>query len=172
MDTLMGTCVRTFTGSPASVSQARAWVASFLPGSPVADDAALLTSELFTNAILYSASRLPGGVVLVSVRTGRTWIRVDVIDQGEVPPRIAAPPGLGQGLEIIRQLADAFGDEDGSRWFSLTTARGWAEGQRRPDLAELSRATAATSISAQVPDFGACGHRDYEQISEQEGQPS
>ena len=123
MDTLTGTCVRTFTGSPASVSQARAWVASFLPGSPAADDAALLTSELFTNAILYSASRLPGGVVLVSVRTGKTWIRVDVIDQGEVPPCIAAPPGLGQGLEIVRQLADAFGDEDGSRWFSLRTGR-------------------------------------------------
>ena len=38
MDTLTGTCVRTFTGSPASVSQARAWVASFLPGLPAADE--------------------------------------------------------------------------------------------------------------------------------------
>ncbi len=78
-----------------------------------------MTSELFTNAILYSASRLPGGVVLVSVRTGNTWIRVDVADQGEIPPCLAAPSGLGQGLEIVRQLADVFGAEDGSRWFSL-----------------------------------------------------
>lgn len=119
MHTLMGTSVRSFAGTPASVSQARAWVASFMPGSPAAHDAALLTSELFTNAILYSASRLPGGVVLVSVRTGSSWIRVDVTDQGEIPPCTAAPPGLGQGLEIVRQLADAFGDEDASRWFSL-----------------------------------------------------
>jgi anti-sigma regulatory factor (Ser/Thr protein kinase) len=94
-------------------------VTGFLPGSPAADDAALMTSELFTNAILYSASRLPGGVVLVSVRTGNTWIRVDVFDQGDIPPCIAAPSGLGQGLEIVRQLADVFGADGPDRWFSL-----------------------------------------------------
>jgi anti-sigma regulatory factor (Ser/Thr protein kinase) len=115
----MGTATRAFAGSPGSVSQARAWVAGFLPGSPAADDVALMTSELFTNAIQYSASRLPGGVVLVSVRTGSTWIRVDVIDEGEIPPCLAAPHGLGQGLQIVRQLADVSGAENGSRWFSL-----------------------------------------------------
>jgi anti-sigma regulatory factor (Ser/Thr protein kinase) len=109
--------IRAFPGTPESASLARSWVAGFVPGSPAATDAALMTSELFTNAILYSASRLPGGVVLVSVRTGRTWIRVDVIDQGEIPPCLAAP--LGQGLEIVRQLADVFGADGPDRWFSL-----------------------------------------------------
>lgn len=113
--------VRAFAGTPESVSAARAWAAGFLPGSPAAADVALMTSELFTNAILYSASRLPGGVVLVGVRSGETWIRVDVIDQGGIPPCVAAPSGLGAGLEIVRQLADVFGAEDGSRWFSLRT---------------------------------------------------
>ena len=114
-----GADVRAFAGTPESVSAARAWVAGFLPGSTAADDVALMTSELVTNAIQYSASRLPGGVVLVGIRTGKTWIRVDVFDQGEIPPGLAASSGLGQGLEIVRQLADAYGDEDGSRWFSL-----------------------------------------------------
>jgi anti-sigma regulatory factor (Ser/Thr protein kinase) len=119
MVTLTADNARVFAGCPQSVSEARAWVAGFLADSPAADDAALMVSELVTNAILYSASRLPGGVVTVSVRTENGSARVDVIDQGEIPPCLAAPHGLGQGLEIVRQLADVFGAEDGSRWFSL-----------------------------------------------------
>lgn len=49
---------RSFAGRPESVGAARAWVTGFLPGSPAADGAALMTSELVTNAILYSASRV------------------------------------------------------------------------------------------------------------------
>ncbi len=121
MDTLTGTCVRAFAGSPASVSQARAWVTSFLPASPAADDVALMTSELVTNAIVHSGSGLPGGEVLVSVSTGRTWIRVDVFDQGELSASIDAPPGLGLGLEIVARLADLFGADGPDRWFSVRT---------------------------------------------------
>jgi anti-sigma regulatory factor (Ser/Thr protein kinase) len=51
---------RVFDGRPESVSAARAWAAGFASGS-AADDVALMTSELVTNAILHSASRLPGG---------------------------------------------------------------------------------------------------------------
>jgi hypothetical protein len=36
---------RSFPGFPGSASAARSWVAGFLPGSPAADDAALMTSE-------------------------------------------------------------------------------------------------------------------------------
>ncbi len=112
-------CTRAFAGRPESVSAARGWVAGFLPGSPAADDAALLTSELVTNAVLYSASRLPGGIVTVSVRTGNGSVRVDVIDQGDVPPCLAAPRGLGAGLAIVGELADVFGADGPDRWFSL-----------------------------------------------------
>jgi anti-sigma regulatory factor (Ser/Thr protein kinase) len=114
-------CTRSFAGRPESVSAARAWVAGFLPGSPAADDVALLTSELFTNAVLYSASRLPGGLVTVSVRTGNGSVRVDVIDQGDVPPGRAASRGLGAGLAIVRELADVFGADGPDRWFTLRT---------------------------------------------------
>jgi anti-sigma regulatory factor (Ser/Thr protein kinase) len=121
MDTLAGTCTRAFAGVPESVSAARVWVASFLPGSPAAYDAALMTSELVTNAISYSASGLPGGVVLVSVSTGSTWIRVDVFDQGDLPASAVVERGLGLGLVLISQLADTFGADDADKWFALRT---------------------------------------------------
>ena len=91
------TCTRAFAGCPESVSAARSWVAGFFPVPAAAADAALMTSELFTNAILYSASRLPGGRVTVSVGVTGAMVRVDVVDQGAVPPCMAAPHGLGPG---------------------------------------------------------------------------
>ncbi len=62
---------RAFAGLPESVSAARSWVAGFFPSPAAAADAALMTSELFTNVILYSASRLPGGQVTVSLMPAR-----------------------------------------------------------------------------------------------------
>ncbi len=114
---------RAFTGLPESVAAARAWVAGFVSGSPAADDAALLTSELVTNAILHSASRLPGGQVTVSVRATDDMVRVNVVDQGAVPPCLAVPRGLGQGLVLVAALADVFGADGCDRWFALRTGR-------------------------------------------------
>ena len=53
---------------------------------------------------------------MVSVRNGDGMVRVDVIDQGEVPPCLAAPHGLGKGLALVSQLADAFGADGTDRW--------------------------------------------------------
>jgi anti-sigma regulatory factor (Ser/Thr protein kinase) len=112
-------CTRTFAGRPESVSAARSWVAGFFPVPAVSADAALMTSELVTNAILYSASRLPGGQVTVSVGSAGGALRVDVLDQGEIVPRIAAPCGLGLGLALVEALADASGADGRDRWFEL-----------------------------------------------------
>jgi len=109
---------RTFAGSAESVSKARAWVKSFVPGSPAADDVALLTTELVTNSIKYSRSRCAGGQVAVKVRLGDGSIRVDVIDQGGI---ISYSHGLGYGLAIVRELADECGCEGPCHWFSLRT---------------------------------------------------
>jgi anti-sigma regulatory factor (Ser/Thr protein kinase) len=114
---------RSFPGRPESVSAARSWVAGFFPVPATAADAALMTSELVTNAILYSASRLPGGRVTVSVSVGIAGgsLRVDVIDQGEIAPRMTAARGLGQGLALVAALADASGADGRDRWFALRT---------------------------------------------------
>jgi hypothetical protein len=112
---------RVFAGHPGSVGAARAWVTGFVPGSPAADDIALLTSELITNAILHSASRLPGGQVTVSVRAADGMVRVDVTDQGELPPRFPRNRGLGQGLALVAALADVFGADGPDRWFAVRT---------------------------------------------------
>ena len=114
-------CTRAFAGHPGSVATARAWVTGFVPGSPAADDVALLTSELVTNAILHSASRLPGGQVTVSVQTADGMVRVDVTDQGELPPRFPRNRGLGQGLALVAALADVFGADGPDRWFAVRT---------------------------------------------------
>ncbi len=118
------TCTRAFAGLPESVSAARSWVAGFFPSPAAAADAALMTSELFTNAILYSASRLPGGHVTVSVGVTGAMVRVDVVDQGAVSPCMAAPHGLGAGLAIVSQLADESGADGTDRWFWLCTQDG------------------------------------------------
>jgi anti-sigma regulatory factor (Ser/Thr protein kinase) len=115
------TCTRAFAGLSQSVSAARSWVAGFFPDPAAAADAALMTSELITNAVLYSASRLPGGQVIVSVRPGNGSVRVDVIDQGEAPPCFGAPHGLGQGLVLVAALADDFGADGPDRWFAVRT---------------------------------------------------
>jgi anti-sigma regulatory factor (Ser/Thr protein kinase) len=111
---------RAFPGRPEYVRDARTWVAGLLPGSPAAADVTLMVSELFTNSVLYSASRLPGGHVTVAVRTGDGSVRVDVIDQGAAPDGVAAPSGLGVGLPLVGQLADAFGCKGADHWFVLS----------------------------------------------------
>jgi anti-sigma regulatory factor (Ser/Thr protein kinase) len=97
-------------------------VAGFFPCPAAAADAALMTSELVTNAVLYSASGLPGGQVTVSVRIADDVTRVGVTDQGPVPACSAGLPGLGLGLAIVRELADVCGTDGPDRWFELRTA--------------------------------------------------
>ncbi len=116
------TCTRTFAGLPESVSAARSWVAGFFHDPATEADAALLTSELVTNAILHSASCLPGGQVTVSVQTADGMVRVDVTDQGELPPRLPRQCGLGQGVALVAALADVFGADGPDRWFAVRTS--------------------------------------------------
>ena len=111
-------CTRVFAGRPESAGAARSWVAGFF-APPFAPDAALMASELVTNAIVHSASGLPGGSVTVTVAPGSGMARVDVIDQGE--RAACAPHGLGKGLAIVAQLADVFGADGCDRWFALRT---------------------------------------------------
>ena len=102
-------------GVPESVGQARALVRGTLgEHCPAIDAAVLCTSELVTNAILYTRSGRPGGVVVVTVDIGDGEVTIGVVDAGACGrPAIAARPvdsgEGGFGLRIVEQLAAGWG---------------------------------------------------------------
>ena len=110
-------------GVPESVGQARALVRGTLgEHCPAIDAAVLCTSELVTNAILYTRSGRPGGVVVVTVDIGDGEVTITVVDAGSCGrPAIAARPSGGAehgfGLRIVAQLSDAWSTHraDGGR---------------------------------------------------------
>lgn len=112
---------RSFPGIPASVAEARAFVRAQFAGQDESTVYAVVmcTSELFTNAIAYTASRLPGREVLVMVSVGQVWSTVHVVNSGEVPPCFRMAGGLGQGLQIVSCLASAFGVNGRDWWFTV-----------------------------------------------------
>ncbi|MFH9942698.1 ATP-binding protein [Streptomyces murinus] len=69
-------------GFPEEVSRARRWTRDILRGSPLADDAALIVSELSTNAIRHTASGLDSGVFHLAVAVSAQVVAVSVTDDG------------------------------------------------------------------------------------------
>lgn len=118
----------TLPGRPEYVREARKFVARTIGADhPRADTAALLTSELVTNAVTHSRSRLPGGTVEVVVATNVSGQLVKVADNGsdsDVPVIRNSPVSeSGNGLLLVETLADAWGYLRGPRrtlvWFKL-----------------------------------------------------
>jgi anti-sigma regulatory factor (Ser/Thr protein kinase) len=112
---------RSFPGIPALVPEARAFIRAQFAGQDDATvfAAVMCTSELFTNAIAYTASGLPGREVVVMACLGQTWATVHVVNAGEIPPRLRMRPGLGKGLEIVGALASASGVNGRDWWFTV-----------------------------------------------------
>jgi anti-sigma regulatory factor (Ser/Thr protein kinase) len=86
------------------------------------DVAALLTSEVVTNAVLHG-----DGTVVVRAHTDRGMLRVEVQDEGSGTPvlqEVARDAEGGRGLALVAALADRWGVEsvsDGKYvWFELT----------------------------------------------------
>ena len=109
---IVSSWARAFPGTAEHARAARRFVASLLEGSLFAEDAALIVSELFANAILHSESGKPGGLVTVQVSRWLLGVRIAVTDQGSVrhpvirdgePFRELAESG--SGLYMVRQLA-------------------------------------------------------------------
>jgi anti-sigma regulatory factor (Ser/Thr protein kinase) len=98
-----------FLPSAASISKARAFVASELETLPreVVESAVLLTSELATNAVLHAGTRFQ-----VAVEVRRDAVRVEVRDQGRVrrDPSSERPDGVGgRGLALVERLSSGSG---------------------------------------------------------------
>jgi anti-sigma regulatory factor (Ser/Thr protein kinase) len=111
---------------PESARAARRFIAEFCIASQLSEDdchtAALLTSELVTNAVRYGGSRAtlearrPGGVLRISVED----------DNPELPEEGLSPPyraESGRGIMLVDALAARWGVEKHSGgkavWFEL-----------------------------------------------------
>ena len=118
-------------GEPADAGDARRLVTRTLREwrlDHLQDTAALLVSEVVTNAVLHARTRL----ALELERRGST-VRVTVSDRSErLPqPRRADPEaGTGRGLGLVASLATAWGTAPGAEpwrkdvWFELPTDPG------------------------------------------------
>ncbi|MFZ4236227.1 ATP-binding protein [Streptomyces murinus] len=77
----------------------------------LADDVALVVSELMTNALLHGSLR--GRLIRLRVLTTAATLRVEVSDpRGERRPNLRAVPGdqqFGRGLLLVQALADDWG---------------------------------------------------------------
>jgi anti-sigma regulatory factor (Ser/Thr protein kinase) len=121
----------TVPGMPEQVSRARAFVAGLATrtalGRDSVDTAALLTSELVTNAMLHTSSGGSQGAVTVVVIDGPGALMVEVIDDGSpyTGPEVQGDryASQGHGLFLVEQLASRWGylrDAAGTTvWFEL-----------------------------------------------------
>jgi hypothetical protein len=103
---------RLFDAAPRCGKAARDWIADVLGqhrGLAEPDDAALVVSELFTNAVLHG----PGGQVLVAHYLWRDGARIVVCDGGGTStPHLRRPERSeegGRGLQVVDMLAAAWG---------------------------------------------------------------
>jgi anti-sigma regulatory factor (Ser/Thr protein kinase) len=120
---------------PRSPRHAREFVGSLLErwGLPdLHDRAALITSELVTNAVLHAGTPV---TVTVAVDGSRSVLRITVRDGSSVEPRQVDSGELattGRGLSMVDQSADAFGVEPTSEgkavWVELPLDAGGTGG--------------------------------------------
>lgn len=124
--TVLGTL--TVPGRPEHVSRARAFVMA-LAGPSADDTAALLTSELVTNAVLHTSSGRDGGTVTIVVVEVPDGLMVEVIDDGTPRggPEVRGDryAAQGHGLFLVEELAADWGflqDNAGTTvWFRIET---------------------------------------------------
>jgi serine/threonine-protein kinase RsbW len=116
---------RDFPNTPASIGQARRFVSAQLAGvrGRVADDIAVMVSELVTNCVRHTVTDFS---VSVDV-TGRE-VRVEVTDHGGGVPVVRSPDASepsGRGLRIVQELSDSFGITEAKSagktvWFAVS----------------------------------------------------
>lgn len=157
-----------FPGVATSVGAARVWLGATLEAltvpTLVREDAALVLSELVSNAIAHTASCLAGGKVAVSLllrhQVLSTELTVLVVDGGSstVPrPREATPDAEhGRGLLLVEALSQDWGElADDScgvwaywSWPVLAECPSWARGW------ELGVAPNECGVRAHHPEEG------------------
>jgi anti-sigma regulatory factor (Ser/Thr protein kinase) len=126
-----------FAAEPDQVASARGFVRRALAGCATADDAALLTSELFTNSVMHShsgrhlAAERQGSVHILVCHRCPGLARITVIDDGSSSaPTVRRAGSLctsGRGLFLVQELSARWGHDGGEHgravWFELDCCR-------------------------------------------------
>ncbi|MFD1663111.1 ATP-binding protein [Streptomyces caeni] len=100
----------TCPGFPEEVSRARRWTRDILRGSPLAEDAELIVSELSANAILHTASGLESGRFHLALAVSPQVVALSVTDDGggATAPKVEDQDGEaehGRGLGMVSVIA-------------------------------------------------------------------
>ncbi|MDX2593249.1 ATP-binding protein [Streptomyces sp. WI03-4A] len=97
-------------GFPEEVSRARRWTRDILRGSPLAEDAELIVSELSANAILHTASGQAYGSFHLAVAVSAQVVALSVTDDGGAgtAPKVEhrnQDAEHGRGLGMVSAIA-------------------------------------------------------------------
>ncbi|MGN5379211.1 ATP-binding protein [Streptomyces lasalocidi] len=133
----MPTHRRTFPGDPQELRAARNWIRTTLDGHPHSENAALIVTELGTNALMHTASGDAAGTFRVAVTVSELTITIAVTDSGhtKTAPGVQHPPlnaTHGRGLGMVAALADSVmvqGNESGRTVTAELFAQPGPEGQ-------------------------------------------
>ncbi|MDQ0934416.1 ATP-binding protein [Streptomyces turgidiscabies] len=115
----------TCPGFPEEISRARRWTRDILRGSPLADDAELIVSELSTNAVLHTASGLETGSFHLALAVSSQVIALSVTDDGGTgtAPKVEhwdQEAEHGRGLGMVSELAHRVVVHDSHGGYTVT----------------------------------------------------
>ncbi|WP_327695878.1 ATP-binding protein [Streptomyces sp. NBC_00459] len=115
----------TCPGFPEEISRARRWTRDILNGSPLADDAELIVSELSTNAVLHTASGLETGSFHLALAVSAQVIALSVTDDGGTgtAPKVEhrdQEAEHGRGLGMVSALAHRVVVHDSHGGYTVT----------------------------------------------------
>jgi serine/threonine-protein kinase RsbW len=123
------TGARTFSGTPASVPEARRFAGELLAGCPASEVLLMCVSELCANAITHTASG-GGGSFIVEISCPRDGVaRVAVTDEGGPSVPAAGPPDLmaegGRGLALVAACTCRWGYADADPGRTVWAEASW-----------------------------------------------
>ncbi|MFJ6115802.1 ATP-binding protein [Streptomyces sp. NPDC092129] len=112
-------------GFPEEVSRARRWTRDILRGSPLAEDAELIVSELSTNAIRHTASGWESGTFHLAVAVSAQVVAVSVTDDGGTgtAPKVEhqdQDAERGRGLGMVSAIAHRVVVHDSDQGYTVT----------------------------------------------------
>lgn len=140
-----------FVGRSASVGEARRFTTSALAdlSGEITDAAALMVSELATNALVHADAEFE-----VTIDVTETAVSVVVTDAGKGVPTLRWPEASdphGRGLHIVEELSDRWGTRAGSDgsgksvWFTIDRSPTGDHDASRTSRAPSSQADASGS---------------------------